>query len=382
MKRVHNNIILHLLIAIMAEVFLSSCSHIAPQNRRPNASSIKVAWSKNLDPYYESGNLAIGLGAPRIFNDIVYMGSLKGVMRAYDLETGRELWRENEKTPLGAPAELVQDHIVYGGQSGRLFSRHYLTGKLKYAIDLGSPIESAPYFYDGRLYLYLRGHQIVSLDPLSGKILWVFKRSVALTTTLQRTTKPLIIKGSLGAKMIVGFADGYVGALSLNDGSLIWETKISDQGKFLDIDLNPLKFGHLVVTGSPSSELKALDEKTGSIIKNFNLVVEAHPLKRNQHLILGTTSGEIIELDQEGKIVQKKKISSKPISALTLWNKTLVAASFDGALYFLNAKSFFIEEKFFLGNEVSAIYSDIVSNGDHLAVYSSRNRLYVFHNKN
>src|SRR5690606_14820909 len=134
----------------------------------------------------------------------------------------RPLWWINDKTELGAPVEFFNDYIVYGGLNGRLFVRHYITGKLKYAIDLYVPIESAPYYFNGRLLVYLRGHQVAHLDAETGKILWVYRRAVPITTTLQRTTRPLVI----GNKIIIGFADGYVGALSVEEGLLLWETKL------------------------------------------------------------------------------------------------------------------------------------------------------------
>src|SRR5690606_38909521 len=154
-------------------LLLASCGSFRPKAPQKETSFFKVAWNKNLDPYYESGNLPIGLGAPRVFNDIVYMGSLKGIMSAYDRETGRVLWSQDEKTPLNGSVESFGDFVAYGGESGRFFVRHYLTGELKYAIDLGSPVESAPVFNKGRMLVYLRGHQIVHMDAETGKILWV-----------------------------------------------------------------------------------------------------------------------------------------------------------------------------------------------------------------
>ena len=97
---------------------------------------------------------------------------------------GRVLWQQKENTELGGPAEFFKDHVAYGGLNGRLFVRHYLTGQLKYAIDLAAPIESAPVFHNYRLFIYLRGHQIVHLDAETGKVIWAYKRAVPVTTTL------------------------------------------------------------------------------------------------------------------------------------------------------------------------------------------------------
>ena len=358
-------------------VFLFGCGSL--KSFKPTAPEKKndffqVAWSKNLDPDYVSGNLPIGTGAPRIFNDIVYQGSLSGVMGAFDLETGRLLWSHDEKTPLGAPAAFFNDHISYGGLSGRLFVRHYLTGELKYAIDLGAPIESAPYYYNGRLLIYLRGHQLVHLDAETGKILWVYKRAVPITTTLQRTTKPLII----GSKIIVGFADGFLGALSRDEGLLLWETKLVEQGKFVDIDLNPILAGGMIISGSPSGELKAINPDSGAISRSYSVSVMAHPVLKGEQLILGTNTGEVILMSLNGDILKKVKISTQPVSAVGWWKDNLVAASFDGMLRAIDPLTLKVIGEFAMGYEYSAVYSDLVIHEGYMAIYTSRNHLYVF----
>jgi outer membrane protein assembly factor BamB len=355
--------------------FLMSCAFLRPLAPQKRMDIFNVQWSKNLDPDYVSGNLPIGFGAPRIFNDIVYMGSLDGVMRAYDLESGRVLWQQEEKTPLGGPVEFFKDHVAYGGLNGRLFVRHYLTGELKYAIDLGAPVESAPHFAQDRMLVYLRGHQLVHLDAETGKILWVYKRAVPVTTTLQRTTRPLV----LGNKIIVGFADGFVGALSRDEGVIIWETKIAEQSKFVDVDLNPILAGGVIVTGPPSGDLKAINPDNGAISRSYGISVMAHPFLRNDQLVLGTNDGEIVLMSLSGEILKKIKISNQPVSAVTWWKQNLIAASFDGKLRAIDPLSGRVIEQFALGYDHSAVFSDLVVSEDYLAVYSSRNRLYLFH---
>jgi outer membrane protein assembly factor BamB len=356
-------------------IFIAGCGSFKPKAPEKEVTFFKVQWSKNLDPEYISGNLPIGLGAPRIFNDIVYMGSMDGVMTAYDIESGRVLWSQDDKTPLGGPVEFFKDHVAYGGLNGRLFVRHYLTGALKYAIDLGAPIESAPYFFNDRMIIYLRGHQIVHLDAETGKILWVYKRAVPITTTLQRTTKPLVV----GNKIIVGFADGFAGALSIDEGLLLWETKLVEQAKFIDVDLNPLLASGVVITGSPSGDLKAINPDNGAISRTYSVSVLAHPVLKGEQLILGTNDGEIVLMSVGGDILKRVKISEQPISAVGWWKESLVAASFDGKLRAVDPLTLKVVDEFAMGYDYSAVFSDLVFHEDYMTIYTSRNHLYVFH---
>lgn len=353
--------------------FISGCAQIKPRAPEKPVQVFKNIWSKNLDGEYVSGNLPIGLGAPRIYNDIVYVGSIGGIMNAFDVESGRVLWKSVENTPLGG-VEYFNDHVAYGGLNGRFFVRHYLSGKLKYAIDLAAPVESAPVFHKGHLFVYLRGHQIVHMDAETGKILWVYKRAVPVTTTLQRTTKPLIV----GNKVIVGFADGFLGALSLDEGLLLWETKLVENSKFVDVDLNPVMASEMIISGSPSGELKAVNPDSGAVARSFGVSVMAHPLLQSEQLILGTNDGEVLIMSLNGEILKRVKVSTQAVSAIAWWKDMIVAASFDGKVQAVDPLSMRVVDNFTLGFDSSAIFSDIVTTKDYMAIYSSRNRLYVF----
>lgn len=355
-------------------VLLLGCSRLNLEAPKKDKEFFNVAWIKNMDPTYESGNLPIGLGASRIFQDIVYMGSVSGTMYAFDVETGRVLWSEKENTALGGAAEFFNDHVAYGGMNGRLFVRHYLSGKLKYAIDLGAPIESAPYYFNGRLFVYLRGHQLVHLDAETGKVLWVYRRAVPVTTTLQRTTRPLV----LGNKVIVGFADGFLGALSLQEGLLLWETKLVETAKFVDVDLNPVQAGGMIISGSPSGNLQAVNPDSGAIARTYPVSVMAHPYLKGEQLILGTNDGEVIIMSLGGEILKRGVISKQPVSAVTWWKDHIVAASFDGYIRAVDPLTMKTVESFALGNDISAVFSDLVQTPEYMSLYSSRNRLYLF----
>lgn len=357
--------------------FLSACSTVqkwgvrAPEKQRD---FFHVRWSKAYDSLYVTGNLPLSMGGVAMGNGIVYVGSLDGGFHAIDEENGRELWTQKETAAIAAPALVADENVYYGTEGGRLVVRQAVTGELKYAIDLGSPIESAPAMHDGRLVVYLRGHQIVCLDASTGKIIWNYRRAVPITVTLQRTTRPLF----MGDKVIVGFADGYAGALSLQEGTLLWEQKLVDIQKFVDVDLNPILAEGLVVTGSPSGELKALDPASGDIRRNYPVSSMSQPILRASNLVFGTVDGEVIFMNMEGTILKQSKISKKPINQIVWWKDHLVVMTFGGDILAVDPLTFKKVERFSLGHDQSAVFGDFALGESGLAVLSSRNRVFFF----
>lgn len=334
-----------------------------------------MAWTKNLDPIYNTGNLPIGTGSPFIYEDYVFMGDLSGNMNAYELETGRVIWSHKESEAINSMAQNFEDNIIYGTMSGRLYSRHFLTGELSYAIDMGSPIESRPVLYAGRLYIHLRNHKIVALDAKSGKIIWGYKRSVPFTTTLHRSSTVL----PLGNKLIVGFADGNLVALSRDEGVIIWEQKISAGIKFVDVDATPVFFNGFIVAGAANDKLRFIDPANGLIKKTIDIVIGHAPVIDEEELIVGSIYGEIYRVDKNGKITKRAKLTSSGISSIVKWKKGYAVATMGSDLFYLNS-DFSKNSHFDLGHDQSAIFGFLQSNNEYLATYSSRNRLYIFKN--
>jgi outer membrane protein assembly factor BamB len=355
-------------------VLLAGCSRIEVKAPPRETKFFHVRWAKELDSLYTTGNLPLTYGGVSSTDGVLVVGSLDGQVRGVDVENGRDLWKAKEGTPIAAPAVIDGESAYYGTQGGRLIVRHPVSGAMKYAIDLGAPIESAPVIHEGRLLIYLRGHQVACLDAATGKVIWNYRRAVPVSVTLQRTTRPLI----LGDKVIIGFADGFAGALSLQEGTLIWEQKLVETQKFVDVDLNPIQVENLIVTGSPSGQLKALDPTDGSIRRDFGVGSLSHPLLRGQSLILGTMDGEIIFLGFDGAILKRHKVTDSPINQVFWWKDHLVLANFDGELLAIDPLTFQEVGRFALGHDQSALFGDVALSEQGMGVLSSRNRLYFF----
>ncbi len=368
-KRVFSFSILSLL-----SISCANMSNLKLDKPSKDTKIFNVSWSKNLDPIHDAGNLPIGTSSPLIYEDMVFMGNLSGEMNAYDLETGRVNWTANEKQAIGAQAIMFGKQVIYGSLHGRVFSRHYLTGKVKYSIDLGAPVESSPVVNDGRMYLHLRNHKIVALDASTGKVIWSYKRSVPFITTLQRVSRVLPYKN----KLIVGFADGNLVALSKEEGIVLWEQRLSNAVKFIDVDVDPVYFAGYIVAGSANGELRFLNPENGLIMKSINIIAGHSPVKVGDHLIVGSVFGDMVSVDRNGKIVDKIKLSKNGISSIIPWNNGLAVATMGGKLFHVNKRSFKTIEDFDLGSDQSAVFGFLQVSDNNLAVYSSRNRLYIF----
>ncbi len=377
--------ILRIVAAAALILTLQSCSTVkktfgdyAPQAVREKTPVFTPIWIKNLDIDYSSGNLPIGLQGPTIFDGIVYIGNNNGPVGAYDLYNGRGIWAADEsqgnKSSYHSAPVVFGQLVAYGNVEGRLFARDRLSGKLSYNVDLGGAIEGRPTYYNGRLIVHTRNHKIICLDALTGKILWAYKRAIPFLTTLQRVSRPTIHNN----RVYVGFADGTVGAFSLEEGALIWDRKVVDGPKFIDVDTRPLIYKNKLIVGSLAGEMTVMDMNNGIVLRKIPHQISRAPIVIPEGLVIGNAEGEVLMLDENFNELRKIRVSDYPITSVRKWKDGFVAGTTKGQLVAINLDFSQIEEVFNFGHSSSALFGDLAVEDGILAAYSSRNRLYIF----
>jgi len=364
-----------LLICFLALLF-SACSlqALKPMSIKEEKPLLFTSWIKNLDPKADTGNLPIGLHSPLIHDGIVYAGNNNGYMEAYELENGRLVWSEYDASTYHGGIIPYKDQIIYGTVQGRVISRQGVVGTIKYSVDLGSPVETKGTLYKGRVFFQTRNHQIFSLDVETGKILWAYKRSVPYLTTLQRASAPIVYKD----KLLVGFADGTLAGLSLEEGVLLFETKLSNGSKFVDVDNSPFIYDEKIYISPVGGLLSLLDPNTGKILRTSDFQSSRSPFLLNDKLYFGSPNGDLIMTDRNLNVLMKKKVSIGSISNIIQFKNHLVVSTTNGEIKVIDEKSLEVLETKKLGHSYSAVFGEFGSSGDNLAVISSRNRLFIF----
>lgn len=363
------------LVLFLVMITIFSCSHFSNVKKTSGKGShFNVAWQKNLDPAYETGNLPISFHSPNFKDGIVFMGSPDGAMRAYNAANGKTIWEAKEKRAISNQATFSDRFVYYGTIQGLMVVRDYLTGELVYSIDLGSSIEAPVTIEKGIAFAHLRDHHLVALDASTGKILWNYKRTVAQGTTIQEAAPPVLYMG----KLIVGFADGHIVAFTPEEGAILWEQNLAEDSKFVDVNMRPLFKDNLMFVGSQGGPLSIVNVKNGDVLKRFPFrSLRAPVLLDDNNFLVGTEEGHVILMDKNGSTLIDRNLNS-PIFGINLWMGNLVAATRDGKLYLLDAGTLETKEIFSFGHYYSLVFGDLVVDGDKLALFSSRNRLYVF----
>ncbi|MAE58060.1 MAG: hypothetical protein CME69_04220 [Halobacteriovorax sp.] len=360
--------------------FLGSCSSTMfgdlskykPVGKKRAKTAFSPLWIKNLDNVHDTGNQPIALASPLVHEDTVYAGS-KNYFNAYDVKSGRLLWREKTKGVMHSGATISGSILFWGDISGRLYAKDLEKDEMKYMLDVGAPIDATPVVENGRLYLHTRNHKIFCLDQSTGKILWSYKRSVPYFSTLQRTSRPKVI----GNRVYVGFADGYLVSFSVEEGQVIWEKKLSVSTKFVDVDMSPTYFNGKLLVGSIDGNLEILDPQNGVLFKRYTFVTNRKGEVFGDSILFGDIEGNIIEIDKNFNMTRTVKVSKDQISNVKKWKGGVVVTTVSQDVIYLD-KDLAVVSRLDLGSGYSAVFGEVSVQDDHLALYSSRNRVYLF----
>jgi outer membrane protein assembly factor BamB len=165
--------------------------------------------------------LRLGLGLA-VDGNHVYAAGRKGEVAAFDLASGRTLWRAKTKLALSGGPGAGGGLIVVGSTFGDLVALNSADGAVRWKVRLNGEVLSAPAVSDRLIAVRTVDGKLRGLSPKDGKELWTQEQQVP-RLSLRGTASPVVT----GDLVLCGFDNGKVAAVNANDGSIQWETTIA-----------------------------------------------------------------------------------------------------------------------------------------------------------
>ena len=208
--------------------------------------NVQRLWSRKIGPAQDNYSVlrAIKVGSA------LYVANIRGDVFAIDAETGALIWRERIKdisakaTQISGGVGIHADLILIGDERGRLYALSRNTGELKWTTALTAPIMSPPVSAQNIILVRTADGKLHARAALDGRELWTYIHPLPLLT-LRGYGMPTVISGAV----IVGWDDGHVIALGLENGNELWRYRLSrPEGdsvieRLVDVD------GDLVING-------------------------------------------------------------------------------------------------------------------------------------
>lgn len=241
-------------------------------SRPVSGAALRVRWSKPLAPDFGGPYIPVERAAVALDqrHDRLFIGSSDKVMWAFESHTGRVLWKRNFGESIDAEPTLdpVRDELYVTTAGGQVYALGASDGETRFQVELGASVSKPGVLSDDALYLVTDGDGVFALSRKDGSTLWRYQRD---------SRAGLKVTGHAGLlvsdqRIITGFNDGIVVALSKSDGQVLWivdttldltDTAQADIG-FVDVDTTPVQVGDTVYVASFLAGLYGLSVQDGS----------------------------------------------------------------------------------------------------------------------
>jgi outer membrane protein assembly factor BamB len=277
-----------LLISLTSLVGLAGCHSFKKENVQP-----PTPLDKNFKPTVQVTRVwesRVGDGAgdsgvrlrPSVVNGVLYADSTDGKLAAFDAATGKKLWskssstqgwfgwiglgKKNQKDTLYAGGPTVDgDLLAVGTLDGHVYGVNAKDGSPRWESELSSEVMASPIIVGDLVVARTGDGRIYGLDATTGKRRWVYDQDNVPLLSLRGNGSLLAANGVV----FYGSDDGRLVALRLDNGTKLWEQRLSsgegrtEIDRLDDADGSILLDGAVLYGSSYHGNLVAVDGPTG-----------------------------------------------------------------------------------------------------------------------
>jgi len=248
---------------------------------------------------------------PVIVNNRVFTMDSSSRVRAFDQETGQELWAVNltpkgeEKGTVGGGLSSEYGRLFATTSYGEVFSLDPATGGMYWKAELGVPIRAAPTIAEKHVYIVTFDSRVYALDVRTGDIDWDYEGGVE-TTGLLGAASPAVDNGTV----VVPFSSGELFALRADNGQQAWSDELKRKRGFssltslADINAFPVIDRGMVFVASYSGHMIGIDLRTGNRKWSQQLSTLQTPWVAGDFLYVVTTDGELVCLSRKNGLIK------------------------------------------------------------------------------
>jgi outer membrane protein assembly factor BamB len=264
---------------------------------------------------------------PAIADGNVYIGDLDGGAYAFELETGKVLWRKKFEDGFSSSPAYKDGRVIIGDYEGLVRCLDAATGESLWEYSTDAQIDGGANFYGELVLITSEDGGLYAVNLKSGELAWKFATSdqlrVAPTIAGNRTFlggcdgKLHVIDLDTGKEIGEGFPlQSPTGSTPAVDGHFVYAPThsgnvfsfnfltleqawiFSDSQRSQEIRSSPaISDGKLLVT-TRNKRLLAIDSKTGALAWEyvFKKRSEASPVVCDERVWIGSSDGRLVSL--------------------------------------------------------------------------------------
>jgi outer membrane protein assembly factor BamB len=180
---------------------------------------VQKVWGASVGGGGKKLRLGLGLASA---DGRLFAAGRDGDVAAFDLKTGRQIWRTETKLALAGGTGVGSDLVVVGSADGQVVALAADNGTQRWVADVKGEVLSSPAVSDNAVVVRTVDGKLHALAIADGKETWSAEQQIP-RLTLRGTAAPVIARDIA----VSGFDNGRVLAVSLADGATVWDSPVS-----------------------------------------------------------------------------------------------------------------------------------------------------------
>jgi outer membrane protein assembly factor BamB len=264
----------------------------------------------------------------------------EGEVLAVQADTGRRIWEQELDATVITGVGGGMDMIYVGTQQGDVVALSLAEGQEKWRSRLTSEVLARPIAEDNVVVVRTSDGRLTGLSAENGERLWSYQRNVPLLS-LRGASAPLISED----KALVGYDNGKLVALSLNDGKVTWEKNIAvprgrtELDRLVDIDADPVVKDGTVYVVTYQGSAAAVDLSSGEVLWRRDMSSQLGLDVVPYDAVYITDEDGYIWSVQDGTgdaLWRQTRLIRRLVTAPSVVGDYLVVGDFEGYLHFLS----------------------------------------------
>ncbi|GAM04871.1 outer membrane protein assembly factor BamB family protein [Novosphingobium sp. MBES04] len=265
-------------------------------------------WSASIAGSTQRARLA---ASPVVGDGRLYVIDTRGVVHAFNVETGSEVWTksfkvsgEDEKSIFGGGVSFDSGKVFVTTGVGEVAALDARTGEQSWSVKPAGPLRGAPTVAFNAIYVMTQDNQIFALNAADGKVLWSESGSITQSGVFG-VASPAAARGTV----IAGYSSGELVAYRYENGRQLWSdalarTSISTEvGSLTDVDADPIIDQGRVFALGQGGRMAAYELLTGQRVWELNLAGISTPAVAGDWVFTLDDKAEILAISRaNGKV--------------------------------------------------------------------------------
>ena len=249
---------------------------------------------------------------PAIEGGRVYVADARGRVSAFEVGTGRTVWRTDTRAEITGGVGTGSGLVVAGTAEGEVLALSAESGEVAWKAVVSSEVLSRPRVAGDRVVVRTLDGKLFGLDSETGEQQWSYDGGVP-SLSVRGTGSPAIVSDVAFS----GFDNGRLAAVRHTSGEVLWEAIVSsargqsELDRLTDVDTEPVIVQGTVHAASYERVVAALDGETGRVLWRRDIETRTGLAADTDLLYVASTDGTVQALDR--------------ISGATVWTEDSLA---------------------------------------------------------